>query len=89
MLTLQIHSGDEDNAPDGGPAAVDEPVSAARHVAALMPERGLFPEYLRYCLPATDAPPLYHLGAGLALAAHRLGRRVWYQHGSARLYPNL
>jgi hypothetical protein len=86
--TLLIHTGD-DNGMDVGPTVADEPVAAAPQVAALMPATGLFPEYVRYCLPATDAPPLYHLGAALALAAHRLGRRVWYQHGSARLYPNL
>jgi hypothetical protein len=49
-----------------------EPVAAARHVATLMPATGLFPEYVRYCVAATDAPPLYYLGAALALASRAI-----------------
>jgi hypothetical protein len=60
-----------------------------RKALAVVPASGLFPEFLKYCLPVTDAPPSFLVGAALVLASHQLGRRVWLEHGAGRLYANL
>jgi hypothetical protein len=53
------------------------------------PERGVLWDYLCYAYPLTDAPPQYHLGVGITLAATCLGTRVYIPFGHKKIYPNI
>lgn len=46
-------------------------------------------KYEEYATASTDAPSVYHKYIGAALVGTIMGRRLWYQHGHHRIYPNL
>jgi hypothetical protein len=80
------------NAHSQPPLALLRPIqsrSGVEHVSALLPKAGFLRDYVQYCLPMTDAPPLFHLAAGLVLAGHTLAQSVQLRHGVDWLYPNL
>ena len=45
--------------------------------------------YLDWASPATDAPPIFHLGGFLAIASTLLNRRVWLNIGDHKIRPQL
>ena len=45
--------------------------------------------YQEYAQASTDAPSVYHKYIGAAMLGTIMGRRLWYQHGHQRIYPNL
>jgi hypothetical protein len=55
----------------------------------MIPPSGLLADFLATYLPTTDCSCTLLLGAGLALAASLLNRRVWISQGSKRLHPHL
>lgn len=54
-----------------------------------IPKTGLVADFLATYLPTTDCSCTLLLGAGLALGASILNRRVWITQGSKRLHPHL
>jgi len=55
----------------------------------MVPEKGLLPDFLATYLPTTDCSCTLLLGAGLALGASLLNRRVWINQGNKRVHPHL
>ena len=56
---------------------------------SMIPQTGLLADFLATYLPTTDCSCTLLLGAGLALGASLLNRRVWIKQGSKRLHPHL
>lgn len=50
---------------------------------------GWFGHYLELVEPTTEAPNAFHLGAALTLAGAAIGRSVWAEYASERLFANL
>src|SRR5262249_26386327 len=55
----------------------------------MIPPTGLLADFLATYLPTTDCSCTLLLGAGLALGASLLNRRVWISQGNKRLHPHL
>ena len=55
----------------------------------MIPSSGLLADFLATYLPTTDCSCTLLLGAGLALSATLLNRRVWISQGNKRLHPHL
>lgn len=64
-------------------------IESVRQVWKLIPKRGFFPDYIRYQLPTSDCPVIYHLAAALAVAGNVLNRKVRLKFGDTWIYPNL
>lgn len=58
----------------------------ALHVAG---ESGWLAEYVRYARTLTDAPLMFHLGAGLIALAGAIGSQVSWRGGGRENWPNL
>jgi hypothetical protein len=56
---------------------------------SMIPSTGLLADFLAAYLPTTDCSCTLLLGAGLALGASLLNRRVWISQGNKRLHPHL
>ncbi len=56
---------------------------------SMIPRTGLLADFLATYLPATDCSCTLLVGAGLALGASLLNRRVWITQGDKRLHPHL
>lgn len=53
-------------------------------------ERGFLGPYVRNCMDTTDAPPIYHLGVGLAILGAAMGNQVGIpSYGGHTIYPNM
>ncbi len=63
-------------------------IRSIKEVWDLIPQRGFVSEYIQSCLPVTDAPVCFHLGAALAVAGHVLNRKTCLIAGKP-IYPNL
>ncbi len=55
----------------------------------LIPPDGFLHEYVNYMLPLTEAPPQFHLFAGLTMLATVVQQRVYYEVANQRKYTNL
>lgn len=51
-------------------------IKSIEDVWSYIPKTGFFADYIRYHLPQTDAPVLFHLSAALSLVGHLLNRKV-------------
>ncbi len=66
------------------------PTPADELVAQAIPQTGWLADYVAWAAPCTEAPVLYHLGAGLACLATAVGRRAYcHVAGPDPLYGNL
>jgi hypothetical protein len=64
-------------------------IKSIEDVWQLIPKTGFFPEYIKYALPATDGPVLFHMSAALALASHLINRKIWKKSGNKKLCPQV
>jgi hypothetical protein len=62
-------------------------IMSVEKIRKLMPTTGFFPDYLRYQLPSSDCPVIYHLASALGLVGHILNRKVRCQFGNDYIYP--
>ena len=59
-------------------------------IIAKVADRGFLRSYLDYCTDSTDAPPIFHIGVGLAILGAALGNRVRIPSWARQeIYPNL
>ena len=54
-----------------------------------VPEAGFLLKYYSLACPITEAPEIYHLFTGMSLIAGVLGRKVFLDWTSYKIYPNL
>ena len=68
-----------------------KPDSAAKglDVDSLVPPTGWLRNYLEWGMEITDAPPIFHLAAGLTTLATTIGDKLWIEAWGMRVYPNL
>ena len=55
----------------------------------VLPEDGFLADYIEFAAKQTDAPKIYHLFAGLAVAGAAIGRDVYIPFGASPIYPNI
>ena len=53
------------------------------------PTTGALATYLKMAATCTDAPEMYHLGAGMIVLSSILGSHIYLKYGPGKLYPNL
>src|SRR3989304_3375637 len=53
------------------------------------PTFGALATYLKMAATCTDAPEMYHLGAGMIVLSSILGSHIYLKYGPGKLYPNL
>lgn len=55
----------------------------------VIPEKGFLKDYDAFAHPLTEAPRIFHLFTSLTVLGSVCGRKVWFQLGNQRLFPNL
>lgn len=63
--------------------------AAKRRLGEALPDDGWLGEYVRACVPLTDAPVEFHLATGLGALAAAIGNRSWADAWGQRTYPHL
>lgn len=64
-------------------------IKSTKEALALLPDRGLLHDYVRYQLPCSDCPVIYHVASALVMAGHLLNRKVSLRYGQSEILPNI
>ena len=59
------------------------------HLREVYPDEGFLFDYVAYATKMTDAPKIYHLFTGLAVAGAAIGRDVYIPFGATPIYANI
>lgn len=63
--------------------------AAKRRLGVALPDDGWLGEYVRACVPLTDAPVEFHLATGLGALSAAIGNRAWADAWGQKTYPHL
>jgi len=64
-------------------------MGSVRQALTLVPEQGLFKDYIQYKLPCSDCPVVYHVASAIAMCGHVMNRTVTVEFGDNVIIPNI